>query len=40
MQCDGWQCVHSCDWYTDAVECMEVNGEKFHPKHCPETEAE
>ena len=40
MQSDGWQCVHSCDWYTDAVECVEVNGEKYLPKYCPETEAE
>jgi hypothetical protein len=31
MQCDGWQCVASCDWYTDAVECVEVDGEKYHP---------
>lgn len=37
---DGWQCVHSCDWYTDAVECVEVGGEKYLPKYCPETEAE
>lgn len=40
MQCDGWQCVHSCDWYTDAVECVEINSEKFHPDVAPETEAE
>ena len=31
MQCDGWQCVASCDWYTDAVECVEVDDEKYHP---------
>ena len=31
MQCDGWQCVASCDWYTDSVECVEVDGEKYHP---------
>jgi len=31
MQCDGWQCVASCDWYTDAVEGVEVDGEKYHP---------
>ena len=31
MQCDGWQCVTSCDWYTNAVECVEVDGEKYHP---------
>jgi hypothetical protein len=40
MQCDGWQCTHSCDWYTDAVECVEINGEKFHPDVAPETEGE
>jgi hypothetical protein len=31
FQCDGWQCVASCDWYTDSVECVEVDGEKYHP---------
>jgi len=38
MQCDGWQCVSSCDWYTDAVECVEVNDEKYHPSNAPATE--
>jgi len=37
---DGWQCTHSCDWYTDDTEYVEVNDEKFHPKYCPETEAD
>jgi hypothetical protein len=40
FQCDGWQCTHSCDWYTDSVECVEINGEKFHPDVAPETEGE
>jgi hypothetical protein len=39
LQEDGWQCVHSCDWYTDDTDYVEVNGEKFHPDYCPETEA-
>jgi hypothetical protein len=37
---DGWQCTHSCDWYTDDTEYVEVGGEKFHPDYCPETEGE
>lgn len=40
MQEDGWQCTHSCDWYTNDTDHVEVNGEKFHPDYCPETEAE
>ena len=40
MQSDGWQCAESCNWYTDAVECVEVNDEKYHPDHAPETEGE
>ena len=36
---DGWQCTHSCDWYTDDTDYVEVNGERFHPDYCPETEA-
>jgi len=37
---DGWQCTHSCDWYTDDTEYVEINGEKYHPDYCPETEAD
>jgi hypothetical protein len=37
---DGWQCAASCDWYTDSVECVEVNDERYHPDHAPETEGE
>ena len=37
---DGWQCTHSCDWYTDDTEFVEINGEKYHPDYCPETEAD
>lgn len=37
---DGWQCTHSCDWYTDDTEFVEVGGEKYHPDYCPETEAD
>lgn len=38
MQCDGWQCVHSCDWYTNDTECVEVDNEKYLPKYVPATE--
>ena len=38
FQCDGWQCVASCDWYTDSVECVEVDGEKYHPESHTATE--
>ena len=40
MQSDGWQCAASCDWYTDSVECVEVDDEKYHPDNAPETEGE
>lgn len=35
---DCWQCYESCDWYTDAVDYVEVDGEKYHPDNAPETE--
>ncbi len=36
---DGcWQCTHSGEWYTDSVDFVEVSGEKFHPKYCPDEE--
>ena len=34
---DGcWQCTHSGNWYTDSIDFVEVDGEKFHPKYCPD----
>jgi hypothetical protein len=38
---DGcWQCTHSGEWYTDSVDFIEVSGEKFHPKYCPDEDAD
>ena len=34
---DCWMCTHSEKWYTHRVECVEIDGETFHPKHAPET---
>jgi len=35
-----WMCTHTDKWYTDGTECVEINGEKFHPDSAPEiTEA-
>lgn len=35
---DGWQCEQSCNWYTDAIEYVVVDGSKYHPDHAPERE--
>jgi len=32
-----WMCAHTDKWYTDAVEYVEINGDKFHPECAPET---
>ena len=37
---DGWQCEDSCNWYTDAVDYVEVDGCKYHPDHAPATDDE
>jgi len=31
-----WQCEGSCNWYTDSVDFVEVDGSKYHPDHAPE----
>jgi hypothetical protein len=31
-----WQCEESCNWYTDAVDYVEVDGSKYHPDNAPE----
>lgn len=31
-----WQCEQSCNWYTDSVDFVEVDGSKYHPDHAPE----
>jgi len=35
---DGWQCEQSCNWYTDAVDYVEVDGCKYHPDNAPATD--
>ncbi len=36
---DGcWQCEESGNWYTDAVDYVEVEGCKYHPDHAPATD--
>jgi hypothetical protein len=37
---DAWQCEHTKEWYTNDEEYVEVDGEKYHPDHAPETETE
>jgi hypothetical protein len=32
-----WQCTQSDKWYTEDIEYVEINGEKFHPDNAPET---
>ena len=33
---DGcWQCEESGNWYTDAVDCVVVDGNKYHPDNAP-----
>jgi hypothetical protein len=37
MANDGcWQCEESGNWYTDAVDCVVVDGNKYHPDNAPE----
>jgi len=35
---DCWLCAESGDWYTDAVDHVEVGGEWYHPDHAPESQ--
>ena len=39
-QDDAWQCEGSNEWYSDDVEFVEVDGNKYHPDHVPETDDE
>ena len=33
---DGcWQCTESGNWYTDSVDYVEANGDKYHPDYAP-----
>ena len=37
MANDGcWQCEESGNWYTDSVDYVEANGDKYHPDYAPE----
>lgn len=40
MLCDEgcWQCTESGDWYSDSVDFVEVDGNKYHPDHAPATD--
>ena len=35
-----WQCTESGNWYTDDTDYVEVDGDKYHPDHAPETDDE
>lgn len=37
---DCWRCAESGNWYTDDTDCVEVDGEKYHPDNAPETNDE
>jgi hypothetical protein len=32
---DCWQCAETCNWYTDDVDYVEVDGNTYHPDHAP-----
>lgn len=40
LKSDCWQCAESNNWYTGDEECVEIDGETYHPDHAPEVEAE
>ena len=41
MANDGcWQCEESGNWYTDSIDFVEVNGDKYHPNYAPATDDE
>ena len=41
MANDGcWQCTESGNWYTDSVDYVEANGDKYHPDYAPATDDE
>ena len=33
-----WQCAESGNWYSDSVDYVEVDDNKYHPDHAPEQE--
>lgn len=38
--CNAWQCNESDEWYGNDEDHIEIDGEKYHPNHVPETEDE
>ena len=40
LMCDDgcWQCDESGNWYTDSIDFVEVDGNKYHPDHAPATD--
>lgn len=34
---NAWQCEHTKEWYSDSDDYVEVDGNKYHPDHAPET---
>jgi hypothetical protein len=38
LKSNCWQCTESGNWYNDGVDYVEVDGDKYHPDHAPETE--
>jgi hypothetical protein len=37
---DCWQCSDSDKWFTDDVDYVEVDGDKYHPDYAPEEDDE
>ena len=37
---DCWQCTETAKWYTDAIDYVEVDGDKYHPDDAPANETE
>lgn len=37
---NAWRCAGSDKWYSDDEEYIEVDGDKYHPDHAPETDEE
>jgi hypothetical protein len=32
---DGWQCEQSCNWYTDDIQPVFIDGCSYHPDYAP-----
>jgi len=40
LKSNCWKCTESGNWYNDGVDYVEVDGDKYHPDHAPETDDE